>query len=340
MPHHHLLPSLEHIKEAAQIVYRAMPPTPQYIWPILNDALGTTAWVKHENHTPTGAFKVRGGLVYLDKLAQEYPEVKHVVSATRGNHGLSIGFAAKRYGVKAHIVVPTCNSVEKNAAMRSLGVDLIVQGDEFQASREYAALLAQKNNWHRIPSMHTDLLLGVASYWLEFFSAQPNLDVVFVPIGQGSGICAAAAVKRALNLKVTIIGVVSAHALAYKKSFDAGYKMESPVSTELADGLACRVPDEAALDIILNTVDNIIAVTDDEVASAIRLLFTATHAVAEGAGAAALAGALQTKSQWQKKNIGLPLCGSNIDATLFSDILSKQNVTHTNQPKAIAPVCE
>ncbi|PRC92056.1 threonine dehydratase [Solimicrobium silvestre] len=320
-----LLPSKQQLDAAAQIVYAAMPATPQYSWPLINEALGCEVWIKHENHTPTGAFKMRGGLVYVHELAQRAPTVKHLVSATRGNHGLSVGFAAQRHGMTAHIVVPRGNSTEKNAAMRALGVDLIEFGDDFQDCREHAAQLAKKNDWHMIPSMHPDLLSGVASYWMELFTAQPDLDIIFVPIGQGSGICAAAAAKQALGLKTKIVGVVSAHALAYKSSFEAGCKIEAPVSTKLADGLACRIPDDVSLEIIMNTVDRIVAVTDTEVAAAMKLLFVATHNVAEGAGAAALAAALQFKAGLAGLKVGVPLCGGNVDAKQFSIIIGAWN---------------
>ncbi|MET3105203.1 threonine dehydratase [Oxalobacteraceae bacterium GrIS 2.11] len=321
-----VLPSKQQLCTAAQVVYDAMPATPQYCWPLINQALGCEVWIKHENHTPTGAFKVRGGLVYLHALAQRTPGVKHLVSATRGNHGLSVGFAARRHGMTAHIVVPQGNSTEKNNAMRALGVDLIEYGREFQDSREYAANLAKQNDWHMIPSMHPDLVSGVASYWMELLTAQPDLDVIFVPIGQGSGICAAAAARQALGLKTRIIGVVSAHALAYKTSFEAGYKIEAPVSTELADGLACRVPDESSLEIILASVDRVLAVSDTEVAAAMKLLFVATHNVAEGAGAAALAAAIQVKKELHGLKVGVPLCGGNVDADQFSMVINNWNL--------------
>ncbi len=316
-----MLPTRQQIEDAAGIVYQAMPPTPQYSWPLINQFLGAEIWVKHENHTPTGAFKVRGGLVYLHALVKRAPLVRHVVAATRGNHGLSVGFAAQRYGISAHIVVPRGNGTEKNAAMRALGVDLIEFGEEFQDCREHAARLAHQHDWHMIPSMHMDLLCGVASYWMELLQARPDLDLVYVPIGQGSGVCAAAAAIQALGLATKIVGVVSAHAPAYKYSFEAGRKIEAPVTTVLADGLACRVPDETSLKIILANVDHIVAVTDEEVAAAMKLLYVATHNVAEGAGAAAMAAALQEKNHLQKLKIGLPLCGGNVDASQFARIL-------------------
>ena len=323
------LPNRQQLESAAAIVYEAMTPTPQYCWPLINQALGCEVWIKHENHTPTGAFKVRGGLVYLHRLAKREPGVRHIVSATRGNHGLSLGFASKRHGMTAHIVVPRGNSKEKNRAMQALGVDLIEFGDEFQDSREHAADASVRHGWHMIPSMHTDLLSGVASYWLEFFTAQPDLDLVFVPIGQGSGICAAVAAKKALGLQTKIIGVVSAHAMAYKKSFEAGCKIESPVSTQIADGLACRVPDDLSLQIIQADVNQVLAVSDAEVAAAMKLMFVTTHNVAEGAGAAALAAAIQIKSALHGLKVGVPLCGGNVDAEQFSAVIGSWNYANT-----------
>ena len=328
-----LLPTHAEIEQAAAAVYAAMPATPQYSWPLLNMALGTEAWVKHENHTPTGAFKIRGGLVYLQALAQlpQARRVRGVISATRGNHGQSVGFAARRYGIAATIVVPQGNSKEKNAAMQALGVELIEHGKEFQESREYAAMLAERDALHMIPSFHRDLVAGVSTYWMELLRAQPDLDVLFVPIGQGSGICAAAAARRALNVRTRIIGVVSAHAQAYKLSFERRSKIESPVSTLIADGMACRVPDDASLAVILDQVDEVIAVSDDEVADAMKLYFTATHNVAEGAGAAALAAAMQIRHRLQGQRIGLTLSGGNVDHDMFAQILSRPDAEQEQQ---------
>lgn len=320
------LPDKSALETAASIVYRAMPPTPQYSWPLLNEALGTEAWVKHENHTPVGAFKVRGGLVYIHELARRAPQVSGVVSATRGNHGQSVGFAVRRHGLQATIVVPRGNSREKNAAMRALGVNLVEHGDEFQESRVHARRLAEEQGLHMIPSYHHDLVAGVASYWMELLSAQPDLDTVFVPIGQGSGICAAIAARNALGLRTRIIGVVSAHAMAYKLSFEQRRKIESPVSAVIADGMACRVPDDASLEIILKYADDVVAVTDDEVAAAMRLYYTATHNVAEGAGAAPLAAAIQMKDRLKGRRIGLPLCGGNVDHDQFAHILRAEQL--------------
>jgi threonine dehydratase len=316
-----MLPSLADIDAAASVVYRAMPPTPQYAWPLLAQALGTEVWLKHENHTPLGAFKVRGGLTYFDALARD-GAAAGVIGATRGNHGQSMAFAARRAGLRCVVVVPRGNSREKNAAMRALGAELIEHGDDFQAAREYAAARAQAEGLHFVASFHPALVSGVATYWAELFRAVSGLDVVYVPVGQGSGICACAAARNALSPRTRIVGVVSAHARCYALSFAAGKPVEAPVSTELADGLACRVADPGALEMIVANVERIVEVTDAQVADAIRLLFSATHNVAEGAGAASLAAALSEKSKLTGQRVGLTLCGGNIDADLFARVLT------------------
>jgi threonine dehydratase len=309
------------LEDARHVVRDAMPATPQQRWPLLDQRVGAQVWVKHENHTAVGAFKLRGGLVYFDALRRREPQLRGVISATRGNHGQSVGFAARRHGFDATIVVPHGNSVEKNAAMRALGVELVEHGADFQAAREHALRLARERNLHMVPSFHDDLVRGVASYWLEFFEVvQP--DVVFVPIGQGSGICACAAARAHAGVATRIVGVVSAHATAYQQSFRTGRAVEAPVTTQLADGMACRVPDAQALEVILREVDDVIAVSDDAVAAAMRALFADTHNVAEGAGAAALAGALSQREALAGRCIGVPLTGGNVDSALFARVLS------------------
>ncbi len=319
------LPDRESLLSALELVRRAVPPTPQQRWPLLDARCGAQVWVKHENHTPVGAFKVRGGLVYLDGLVRREPTLRAVLSATRGNHGQSIAFAATRHGLAATIVVPRGNSVEKNAAMRALGAELIEHGDDFQAAREHAAALAAERGAHMVPSFHVDLVRGVASYWMEFFGSFARgeaPDVVFVPIGLGSGICACAAARAATGVATRIVGVVSAHAPAYRLSFEAGRPIEAPVSTQLADGMACRVPEPQALEIIRREVDEIVAVDDEEVAQAMRALFADTHNVAEGAGAAALAALLQQRARWAGKRVGLALSGGNVDSAVFAKVLA------------------
>lgn len=315
------LPNLQAIEAAAHIIYREFQPTPQYRWGLLSEKLGTSCWVKHENHTPVGAFKIRGGLTYFDALVQSGTLPREVVSATRGNHGQSIGWAARAHGVGCTIVVPHGNSLEKNAAMRSLGVTLIEHGDDFQAAREFAIALAQERNAHMVPSFHPALLRGVATYWWEFFRAAPDLDVVYVPIGQGSGACAAIAAKRALHHSARIVGVVSAHATTYADSLAAGRVVESPVSTELADGMACRVADAQALEIMQGEIDHIVQVTDAEVAQAMRDLFASTHNVAEGAGAAAFAAAMQERESLHGQTVGVTISGGNVDSAMLARVL-------------------
>jgi threonine dehydratase len=313
--------SFESIAEARALVREVVAPTPQQTWPLLDRRVGASVWVKHENHGPVGAFKLRGGLVYVDALRRREPATRGLVSATRGNHGQSIGFAARRAGIAATIVVPRGNSVEKNAAMRALGVELVEHGDDFQAAREHAGALAAAHGLHMVPSFHEDLVRGVATYWIEFFEAvQPQ--VVFVPIGQGSGICACAAARAHCGASTRIVGVVSAHATAYRDSFLRGQIVEAPVSTRLADGMACRLPDAQALDIIRREVDDVVAVTDDEVAAAMRSLFADTHNVAEGAGAAGLAAAMQQRARWSGKVVGVPLTGGNVDTAVFAQVLA------------------
>ena len=315
------LPTLADIEAAAQVVYRDFAATPQYRWALLSERLGTDCWLKHENHTSVGAFKIRGGLTYFDQLARRGALPREVVSATRGNHGQSMGWAARRHGVACTIVVPRGNSVEKNAAMRALGVTLVEHGSDFQEAREHAMHIAAERGAHMVPSFHTDLLRGVSTYWWEFLRAVPQLDVVYVPIGQGSGACSAIAAKLALGHGVRVVGVVSSHATTYADSVAAGRVVEAPVTTQLADGMACRVADAAALAIIAPHIDHIVQVSDNEVAAAMRALFTDTHNVAEGAGAAAFAAALQEKDRLAGQTVGVALTGGNVDADIFSQVL-------------------
>ncbi|MEO7547000.1 MAG: threonine dehydratase [Ramlibacter sp.] len=315
----------EEVEAARQTVYAVMPPTPQYAWPLLRERLGLPVWVKHENHTPAGAFKVRGGLTYFAQLAKDQPALQGVISATRGNHGQSVGAAARRHRMAATIVVPHGNSLEKNAAMRALGATLIEHGDDFQAAREHAIALARTRELHMVPSFHRDLIKGVMSYWVEFFESfvrGQEPEVVFVPIGQGSGFCAAAAARAHTGARSALIGVVSAHATTYLDSFRAGKVVEAPVTTQLADGMACRVADPEALDIVLRHADDVVTVTDAEVAQAMRVLFADTHNVAEGAGAAALAAVMQQRERWQGKSVGIALTGGNVDSAVFAKVMA------------------
>ncbi|HVL36036.1 MAG TPA: threonine dehydratase [Burkholderiales bacterium] len=315
------LPSLAQIEAAAQLVYRRMPPTPQYRWPLLGEAAGTELWLKHENHTPVGAFKLRGGIVYFAELAAK-GEVRGVVAATRGNHGQSVAACAKHHGLAATIVVPHGNSVEKNAAMRAFGARLVEHGEDFQAAREFAESLAREERLHMVPSFHPLLVAGVASASLELFRALPDLQTLYVPIGLGSGICAAAAVRNAVGSTADIVGVVSSQARAYAASFLERKPVEMPVTTRIADGMACRTPEPGALEVIWREVDRIVEVSDDEVARAIAVIFQCTHNCAEGAGAAGFAAVRKEGRRLAGRKVAAILSGGNIDRSLFLQALA------------------
>jgi len=309
--------SLNDVETAAGVVHGAMPATAQYAWPLLAKRTGCEVWVKHENHTPTGAFKVRGGLVYMDRLKRGSPQPKGVVSATRGNHGQSIALAAARNGIAATIVVPQGNSVEKNAAMRAFGAELVEAGHDFDAAKEVAQKLAGERGLAMVPSFHRDLVAGVATYALELFRAAPPLDTVYVPIGLGSGICGTIAVRDALGLKTKVVGVVSTEAPAYALSFAAGKVVATNSADTMADGMAVRGPDAEALEIILKGADRIVQVSDAEIGEAMRAYYEDTHQLTEGAGAAALAALLQERDRLAGKRVGLVLSGGNIDRPLY-----------------------
>jgi threonine dehydratase len=308
---------LAQLQRAQEIVAAAMPPTPAHAWPLLSERLGADVIVKHENHTPTGAFKVRGGLVYIDLLKRERPHTSGLISATRGNHGQSLAYAAARYRVPVTIYVPHRNSVEKNRAMRAFGAELVEHGEDFQAAREEAGRRAEHDGLEFVPSFHPDLVTGVATYALELFRKAPDLDILYVPVGQGSGICGCILARDLLGLTTEIVGVQSTEAPSYALSFAAGTVVTTNSSNTLADGMATRVPDAEALAIIRKGASHIVQVTDDEVAAAIRAYWIDTHNLAEGAGAAALAAALQESTRIRGKRVGLILSGGNIDLDLF-----------------------
>jgi threonine dehydratase len=309
--------SLAELERAHVIVGAAVPPTAAHAWPLVAERLGTTVIVKHENHTPIGAFKVRGGLVYLERLKRERPATAGIISATTGNHGQSLAFAASRYGVPATIYVPLGNSVEKNRAMRAFGANLVEHGTDFQIAREEAGRHAIRDGLELVPSFHPDLVLGVATYALELFAKAPDLDILYVPIGQGSGISGCILARDLLGLKTEIVGVQSTEAPSYALSFAAGMVVKTNSSNTRADGMATRVPDEDALAIIRKGASRIVQVTDAEIALAMRAYWTDTHNLTEGAGAAALAAALQEKAKLRGKRVGLILSGGNIDFDLF-----------------------
>ena len=316
------LPTLTQIRDAQTVVYRSMPPTPQYTWPLLNERLGTEAWIKHENHTPVGAFKLRGALVYIDWLKETQPGLAGVAAATRGNHGQGVAMAARLAGLKAVIVVPRGNSREKNRAMIAQGAELIEHGDDFQESLEFASALAAERGFAMIDSFHERLLMGTATYALELFETAPPLDAVVVPIGLGSSICGMAAARNALGLTTEIVGVVAAASPSYALSFRERRVVEAPSRTAIADGLACRTPNAQAMEVIWEQVAHVVEVTEAEIAYAMRAYYQDTHNLAEGAGAAALAGALKEKNVLQGKRVGIILTGGNVDREIFEDVLA------------------
>ncbi len=311
--------ALEDLERAERLVGSVLRQTPQHRWPLLAERLGTDVVVKHENHQVTGAFKVRGGLVYADRMKRERPHVSGLVSATRGNHGQSIAFAGRRQGVPVTIFVPRGNSVEKNRAMRAFGAEVIEAGDDFDAAKDAAKSFAVDNAHELVPSFHRDLVLGVATYALELMTAEPALDVLYVPIGLGSGISGCVTVRDLLGRRTEIVGVQASAAPAYALSFAAGRVVTTPSADTKADGIAVRVPDEQALAIIRRGVARVVQVSDDEIAEAIGIYWTDTHNLAEGAGAAPLAAALKERQRLGGRRIGLILSGGNIDLTLFND---------------------
>jgi threonine dehydratase len=310
--------NLAELERAQQIVHAAMTPTPAHAWPLLAERLGTSVVVKHENHTPIGAFKLRGGLVYVDRLKRERPQTAGIVSATRGNHGQSLAFAAGRYQLPVTIYVPHGNSAEKNRAMKAFGARLIEYGEDFEAARQEAGRYAMREGLEIVPSFHRDLLLGVSTYALELFRAAPDLDILYVPIGQGSGISGCILARDLLGLKTEIVGVQSTEAPSYALSFKAGMVVSTNSSNTRADGMATRVPDAEAFEIIRKGASRIVQVTDAEIALAMRAYWTDTHNLTEGAGAASLAAAFQEKAKLRDRRVGLVLSGGNIDFDLFN----------------------
>ena len=322
------LPSLAQIRQAQAVVYGHMPPTPQYTWPLVNTRLSaaakaeTEAWIKHENHTPVGAFKLRGALVYMDWVRHSQPAPQGVMAATRGNHGQGVAMAARLAGLRAIIVVPHGNSQEKNRAMIAQGAELVEHGEDFQESLEFARRLAADLGFTMVDSFHERLVMGTATYALEFFESAPPLDTIYVPIGLGSSICGVSAARNALGLKTEIVGVVAEESPSYSLSFSQHKVIEAPSRTAIADGLACRTPNAQAMEVIWANVARIVEVSDAEIAAAMRAFYEDTHNLAEGAGAAALAGALKEHHHIGGKRIGIVQTGGNVDRATYAEVLS------------------
>ena len=313
----------DEIVAAGEVIYRHMGPTPQYCWPLICERAGTEVWVKHENHTPIGAFKLRGGLVYLDDLMKRAPETRGVIAATRGNHGQSVAYAARRAGIEAVVVAPHGNSAEKNRAMRALGAELIEHGEDFNAALERAEELAAARGLHAFPSYHPLLVRGVATYGLELLRAVPDLDTVYVPIGLGSGINGVISARDALGLKTRVVGVVAERAAAYALSFAAGRPVSTETCDTLADGVSVRIPDAEALAVMLKGAERVVTVSEDEIEAAMRAYYTDTHNLAEGAGAAPLAALLKEKEIMAGRKAAVILSGGNVDTELTRRVLAQ-----------------
>ena len=318
---------MSELERIADFVHQTVPPTPQYAWPKLKRRAGCTVWVKHENHTPTGAFKVRGGLVYLDRLVRAQPDVPGVVSATRGNHGQSISFAAARLGIPATLYVPKGNSPDQNSAMSAFGATVVEFGRDFDEARHEAHRVAVERRLHFVPSFHQDLVIGVASYALEFFRAVSNLETVYVGVGMGSGICGLILVRDLLGLKTEIVGVSAVNAPATARSFAAGRPIPTPSALTFADGIATREPHAAAIEAICRGAARCVEVSEDEIAEAMRIYFDATHQIAEGAGAAPLAALLQERQRMANRNVGVILTGGNIERARLLQVLGGHTPT-------------
>ncbi len=299
-----------------------MSPTPQIAWPLLAERAGCEVWVKHENHSPIGAFKVRGGLTWMDWRMRQDPPPVGIVSATRGNHGQSLAFAARRVGVSLVICVPEGNSVEKNAAMRAFGAELVEAGRDFEAARQKAQEIATERGLEMVPSFHPQLVRGVATYALELFRGAGELDAVYCPIGLGSGLCGIIRARDLLGLKTEVIGVVAEGAPAYALSFAAGEVVPTESSNTLADGMATRIPDPGAFAMIRDGVARIVTVSDTEIVAAMQAYYSDTHNLAEGAGAAALAALLQERERQAGRRIGVILSGGNIDRSLYLKLMA------------------
>jgi len=313
--------SPDELNDAERVVSRHVPRTPAYTWPEIGAVLGAEVVTKHEDVTPTAAFKVRGGLVYLDRLVRERPTVPGIVSATRGNHGISLAFSGRAYGVPVVIVVPECNSREKNAAMRTLGAEVVVHGADLQESCQHSRVLARELGFEAVPTFHPDLVLGVATYAKELFDAAGPLDAVYVAVGMGSGICGLIAVRDQLGLDTRIIGVCAEGAPAQALTFAAGEVVSTPEARTFVDGVAARQPDPVAARIIRDGAARVITVSDDDTAEAIRAIWRCTHHLAEPAGAISLAGLIQEHERWQGRRVAFVLSGANMDTDMAALVL-------------------
>jgi len=325
--------TLDDLHDATAVVRSLVPPTPAYAWPLLARRTGVEVVVKHENHTPTGSFKARGGLVYVEMLRRENRLPPGLVTATRGNHGQSVAIAAKKAGIPALIVVPEGNSAEKNAAMEAFGGKLVVAGRDFDEARAIAGRIASERDYHCVASFDRALVLGVATYAYELLTDWPDLSRVYVPVGMGSGICGMIAGRDLLGLRTEIIGVVADNAPAFALSLACGHPVSTNSANTFADGLACRQPQAEPFAIIRKGAAQIVRVSETEIAEAVRVIYTDTHNVAEGAGAAPFAALLKQREALQGKRVAIVLSGGNIDISVFTRLLHAETRDATARPR-------
>ena len=328
--------SLKEIMKARNVIYRHLKPTPLIHHRPLSEITGFQTYVKHENHNPTGAFKVRGGLNLIASLPQEERK-RGVITATRGNHGQSIAMASRIFGIPCTILVPHGNNPEKNRAMRGFGAELVEYGRDFDEARQRAEEIREQKGLRYIHVANEPLLInGVGTYSLEIFEELPDVDVIIVPIGGGSGACGAIAVCQALSPKVKVIGVQAEKAPSVYLSWREGRIIETESADTFADGLATRVPFEMTFNIIRSGISDIVTISEEEIKSSIRLLLETTHNLAEGAGAASLAAGLKIRDQLRGRKVVIILSGGNIDVATLKWILS-DDTGHTGEPSQRNP---
>jgi len=314
--------NLDELHQAKELIHTVMPATPAYNWPQINSNTGCNVWVKHENHTPTTAFKVRGGIYLLDKLSRSKNKPPGIISATRGNHGQSLSFSGASKGIPVVIVAPECNSADQNRAIKSFGAKLILHGVDFEASRQYSHKLQEENGYFHVPPFCRDLVIGVATYALEFMSAVKDLDTIYVPVGMGSGICGLIKTRDLLGLKTKIVGVVAEGAPTFYQSFQAGHIIPTSEANTIADGVATSSPMEEGFEIIKHGAERIVKVSDQQIAEAMYQYYKFTHNLAEGAGATALAALNKEKQLMAGKKVGVILTGGNIDFKRFCEYVA------------------
>ena len=313
--------SLRDVYSARRLVYRTLRPTPLLQHPLLNEATGLDVYVKHENHNPTNAFKVRGGLNLIGNLTAAERR-SGVITASTGNHGQSIAMACRRESVPCTVVVPENNNRDKNAAMRAYGATLLEIGRDFDEAREYVERVVREKGLRYVHSANEPLLIaGVATYALELFEELPEVDVVVVPIGGGSGACGCALVRTWLGSRARVIGVQAAGADAFTRSWRTGTRVTGEVADTFAEGIATRWTFDLTYGILREHLDDIVTLDEQELAEGIRLALVATHNLAEGAGAASLAAAMKLRDQLAGRKVACIMTGGNLAAGTLKRVL-------------------